>query len=175
MVKSAYRSGRSTRRDVPTPRGGLLPKIRSKREIRFTSAARKAKALRKLGVSPDQIASAPQITPLLKDKRRSLKPVLLAMSLSQDPVLQCFLAKRNSLGAWSRENICWEAIALAAGINVEHLLGAALLAQRELGETIAVSHHLEVLEKRIEYAKLPSGWRDRDALDKFLGLLPMNY
>jgi len=75
----------------------------------------------------------------------------------------------------ARENLRWEAIALAAGLDLEHLLGAALLAQRELGKNIAVSHHLEVLERRIEYAKLPNGWRDRDSLDKFLGLLPKNY
>src|SRR5690348_15317454 len=122
----------------------------SKNELRFTSAVRKASVLKKLGVEPNQLASAPQITPLLRDKRHSLKPVLLSMYLSQDPVVQCFLAKRDSLGAWARENLCWEAIALAAGIDLEHLLGAALLAQRELGKNIAASHHLEVLVKRIE-------------------------
>jgi hypothetical protein len=143
-------------------------------KFRFTSKARKAKALRKLGVSADQVARLSQITPLLKDKRRSLKPVLLAMCLSQDPVVQCFLAKRNSLGKWARENVCWEAIGLAAGIDLQHLLGATMLALREFEKTIAASHCLDVLEKRIEYAKLPGGWRDRDALDKLLGLLPFN-
>ena len=106
---------------MPT-RGG--PK---KHEIRFTSKARKARAFRKLGVSADQVASAPQITTLLKDKRRSLKPVLLAMYLSQDPAVQCFLAKRASLDVWARENTPWEAIAVSAGIDLEHLLGAAML------------------------------------------------
>lgn len=151
------------------------PNGRSQHEIRFTGAARQATALRKLGVTPDQVASAPQITPLLKNKRRSLKPVLLAMYASKDPVVKCFLDKRYSLGVWARTNVCWEAIALAAGIDVEHLLGATMLALRELEKTIAASHCLDVLEKRIENAKLPSGWRDRDALDKFLGLLPINY
>jgi hypothetical protein len=27
------------------------------------------------------------------------------------------------------------------------------------------------MKKRIEYAKLPGGWRDRDFLHKFVGLL----
>jgi hypothetical protein len=144
-------------------------------ESRFTSEARKAKALRKLGVSSDQVAGVPQITPLLKDKRRSLKPVLFAMCLSQDPVVQRFLAKRASLDVWARENTAWEAIALAAGIDMQHLLGAAILAVGEVGKVIAISHHLELLEKRIEYAKLPGGWRDRDAIDRLLGLLPINY
>jgi hypothetical protein len=147
----------------------------SKHEIRFTSAARKAGALKKLGVTPDQVANAPQITPLLKDKRRSLKSVLLGMYLSQDPIVQCFLAKRNSLGTWARENVCWEAIALAAGIDIEHLLGATMLAMREYGTFTAMDAYPEVIKKRIEFALLPGGWRDRDFLHKFLGVLPMKY
>ena len=146
----------------------------SEHEIRFTSAARRAKALRKLGVSADGLASAPQITALLKDNRGSLKELLAAMRFSQDPVVQCFLAKHDSLGVWARQNTCWEAIALAAGIDLLHLLGAALLALREhtmtAGKVIAMSYRPEVMKKRIEYAKLPGGWRDRDALDKLLGL-----
>jgi hypothetical protein len=146
-----------------------------KHEIRFTSGERKACAFRRLGVTPEQIANAPQITPLLVDKRRSLKPALLAMHMSQDPVVKCFLDKRHSLGVWARKNVCWEAIALAAAIDLEHLLGATMLALRELEKTIAASHCLDLLKKRIEYAKLPSGWRDRDAIDRLLGMLPTNY
>jgi len=146
-----------------------------KHEIRFTSAARKAKALRKLGVSTDEIASVPQITPLLRDKRRSLKPVLLAMYLSRDPVVESFLAKRASLDVWARENTPWEAIAVSAGIDLEHLLGAAMLAMLEFGKFVAMGHYPEVIKRRIEFALLPGGWRDRDFFHKFLGLLPMNY
>ena len=154
-------------------REGCPRKILGEHEIRFTSAARRAKALRKLGVSADQVASAPQITPFLKGTRGSLKPVLEAMRFTDDPVVECFLAKRDSLGVWARENTCWEAIALAAGVDLVHLLGAALLAGREQAVTaaklIATFHLPEVVKKRIEYAKLPGGWRDRDALDKLVG------
>lgn len=147
----------------------------SEHEIRFTSAARRAKALRKLGVSADQLASATQITPLLKGTRGGLKAVLEAMRFSKDPVVQSFLAKRDSLGVWARENTCWEVIALAAGVDLLHLLGAALLAWREqtvtVGKLMAMFNLPEVVKKRIEYAKRPGGWRDRDALDKLLGLL----
>jgi hypothetical protein len=159
------------RRDGPAPRAGLRPKNPSEYESRFTSAARKARALRKLGVSADQVASATQITPLLKDRIGSLKPVLSALYLSRNPVVNSFLDKRDSLGAWARENTCWEAIALSAGIDLEHFLGAAMLALREFGKHIALSHYGDVLEKRIEYAKLPGGWREREALDKLLGFL----
>lgn len=152
-----------------------MPKPLTRRESRFTGAARKASALRKLGISTDQIASAPQITPLLKDERGSLKPVLQGMRFSDDPVVQCFLSKRDSLGVWARKNTPWEAIALAAGIDLLHLLGAALLARQEHTEKaerfIAMSYHPEVMRKQIEYAMLPGGWRDRESIHKLLGLL----
>ena len=97
------------------------------------------------------------------------------MHFSKDPVVQCFLAKRDALGVWARENTCWEAIALAAGIDVEHLLGAALLARRECsimkGQLIALAHYPEIVEKQIQDAKLPGRWRDRDALHRLVGFL----
>jgi hypothetical protein len=162
-------------KDGPVPRAGHTPKVPSEYKTRFTSAARKAKALRKLSVSADQVASATQITPLLKDLRGGLKAVLGAMRFSQDPVVKCFLAKRASLGVWARENAPWEAIGLAAGIDLPHLLGAALLALREhtmtAGELIAICNASEVMKKRVEYALLPGGWRDRAAIDRLLGLL----
>jgi hypothetical protein len=144
-------------------------------EIRFTSAARKTRAFRKLGVSADQVASATRITPFLKGACGGLKAALEAMRFSQDPVVQCFLAKRDSLGVWARENTCWEAVALAAGVDLSHLLGAALLAWREhtmtVGKLIAMSHHPKVVKKQIENAMLPGGWRDREAIHKLVGLL----
>ena len=85
------------------------------------------------------------------------------------------LGSGSHVAVWARENTCWEAISLAAGIDPAHLLGAALLAGREhtmrVGELFAVSHSLEVVKKRFEFAKLPGGWRDRDFLDKLVGFL----
>jgi len=143
--------------------------------MRFTSAARKARALRKLGVSADQLASATKITPLLR-AGGGLKAVLVAMRFSRDPVVKCFLEKRDSLGVWARENTPWEAIGLAAGIDLIRLLGAALLARWErsmtVGELIAICNAPEVMKKRVKYALLPGGWRDRDALEKLVLRLP---
>src|SRR5258708_1659448 len=110
-----------------------------------------------------------------KENRGGVKMVLRAMRFSQDPVVKCFLAKRDSLGVWARENTCWEAIGIAAGIDLLRLLGAALLAWREhtttVGKLIATCYLPELAKKRIEYAKLPGGWRDREALHKLAGLL----
>jgi hypothetical protein len=64
---------------------------------------------------------------------------------------------------------------LLAGVDPLRLLGAALVIWREhtlmVGELIALSHSPEVVKKRLEYAKLPGGWRDRDFLHKLVGLL----
>jgi hypothetical protein len=87
-----------------------------------------------------------------------------------------FLAKHDSLGVWARANTPWEAIAIGAGIDLPHLLGAALLARRDDATTranlIAIRRAPELMKKRIEYAKLPGGWRDRDALEKLVLGLP---
>ncbi len=46
---------------------------------------------------------------------------------------------------------------------------------RDYGKFIAMDYYPEVIKKRIEFALLPGGWRDRDFLHKFLGVGPMNY
>ena len=161
--------------DRAARRGGFPPKISRDYRVRFTSAARKARALRKLGVSADQVASATQITPFLKGARGGLKAVLSAMRFSDDPVVGRFLAKYDCLGVWERQNTPWEAVALAAGVDLPYLLGAALLAWREqtttVGKAIAACSLPEVVKKRIEYALLPGGWRDRDFIHKLVGVL----
>jgi hypothetical protein len=163
------------RRDGPAPRVGIAPKIPSEYKVRFTSAARKARALRKLGGAADQVASAQRITPFLKGARGGLKAVLGAMRFSEDPVLGRFLAKHDCLGVWERQNTPWEAIALAAGVELPHLLGAAPLARQEDSTTraklIAICNAPEVMQKRVKYALLPGRWRDREAIHKMLGFL----
>jgi hypothetical protein len=93
---------------------------------------------------------------------------------SQDPAVKRFLDTRNSLGPWARENVCGEASALASGIDVEHLLGAAVLALREEGKFFATIHYPEMMRKRFEYAMLQSGWRDRNFINQLVGLFPID-
>jgi hypothetical protein len=97
------------------------------------------------------------------------------MRFSKDPVVGRFLAKHDCLGVWERQNTCWEAIALAAGVDLPYLLGAALLARQDDATTraklLAICRAPELMKKRIEYAMLPGGWRDRDFLHKLVGVL----
>ena len=94
------------------------------------------------------------------------------MRFSEDPVVARFPAKHDCLGVWGRQNTPWEAIALAAGVDLPYLLGAALLARQDDATTranlIAICHAPEMMKKRIEYAKLPGGWRDRDSIEKLV-------
>jgi len=59
------------------------------------------------------------------------------MRFVKDPVVGRFLAKHDCLGVWERQNTPWEAIALAAGVDLPCLLGAALLARRDDATTRA--------------------------------------
>jgi hypothetical protein len=72
----------------------------------------------------------------------------------------------------------FEAVALAGGIDVQHLFGEILLAMREHSvnavKFIAVATHPRVMKKRVEFAQTAGGTRDRDALDTMLGALPSN-
>jgi hypothetical protein len=125
--------------------------------------------------SADQVATATQITTFLKGARGGLKAVLGAMRFSKDPVVGRFLAKHDCLAVWERQNTSWEAIALAAGVDWPYLLGAALLARQDDATTrtkvIAICNAPELMKKRVEYAKLPGGWRDRDFIHMFVGSL----
>ena len=96
--------------------------------------------------------------------------------MSDGEISQKFLEKYDEIPERDRESLTIEVIALAAGVDARALLGEILLAAREHSvnrvKLLAVEAHPDVMEKRIEYAKTPGGYRDRDALDTILGALP---
>ena len=85
-----------------------------RQEPRFKGAARKASALRKLGITEDQLASVPNITSLLKEAKVGLKAVIAALRFSQDPVAKAFLKKYDACTSSVLHFAPLEAIALAA-------------------------------------------------------------
>lgn len=137
---------------------------------------RKVEALRRIKVTPDQLASAPNITDILKETKGGITLALRAMRFSSSELIISFLEKYDSVPERDREELSIEAIALSAGINIQHLWGEMMLAIREHSvssvKVIALAAHPEVIAKRVEYAKTPGGYRDRDALDTMLGALP---
>jgi hypothetical protein len=138
---------------------------------------RLAQALKRLKVKPEALASAPQITPLFKNAEGGLPTVLDAMRFSiQDEDIAAFLKKYDAIPVGDRERLPWEAIALAAGVDLRKLAGAVLFALRDMSvstvKMIAFSNHPAVMQKTIEYALMPGGDKDRTTVHRGLGFLP---
>ena len=115
---------------------------------------------------PEKLATLPQITPLFKRADGGLKGVIEAMRFaSQDETIAGFLKKYDSIPAGDRERVPWEAIALAAKLDVQQLTGAIMFAlENSSANTVRIlgwTAHPEVMRKTIKYAKMPGGQKDR--------------
>jgi len=138
---------------------------------------RTQQALKRLGVDVLALRSAPEITPLLKNAEGGLKAVMGAMRFTaDDPSIQVFLEKYDSIPSGDREKLSWEAIAIAAGLDLRVFLGSAMLAMQSHAmntvKIIAMTSHPKITAARVKYGLLPSGEKDRTALDMTLGVLP---
>ncbi len=103
--------------------------------------------------------------------------MLNAMRFATDePEIVAFLKKYDSIAASDRERLPWEAIALAANVDMRRLAGAVLFALRDMSvstvKMIAFSNHPAVMKKTVEYAMMPSGEKDRVTVHRGLGFLP---
>jgi len=133
-------------------------------------------ALRRLHVSLDQLAAAPQITPMLKRAEGGLDTVLTAMRFAPDGVINAYLQKYDTIPVGDREHLSMEAIALAAGLDTNSLLGSVMIAlQAQAVNTvkiIAMTAHPKITEARVLFGQMPLGVADRNALDTAMGFLP---
>jgi hypothetical protein len=136
---------------------------------------RKEYLLKRLNVSPEHLAKSPDLNRFFRENGISIKKAIEAMRFSEDPLIRGFLDKWDTFGDRDHKSLPLHAVALSAGIDAKHLLGEILLAMREHSvnsvKIIAVSAHPEITQKRVEFAKTPGGFRDRDALDEMLGAL----
>lgn len=93
-----------------------------------------------------------------------------------DESIRDFLAKYDSIPSGDRERMPWEAIALSVGIDMNTFLGAVMFALQNHSvntvKLIAVTSHPKITEARVRFAQLPSGEKDRFALDTAMGFLP---
>ena len=114
---------------------------------------------------------------MFKKAEGGLEAVLDAMRFSsQDESIAAFLQKYDSIPVGDRERLPWEAIALAAKLDLRQLAGAMMFALNEASvstvKIIALSSHPAVMQKTIDYAMLPGGDRDRTIVHRALGFLP---
>ena len=136
-------------------------------------------AIKRLHVSPEQVKICPPITSFIRTNikgglRTALK--VMRMSRSTDEAIETFLSKYDEIPESDRENLPWEAIVVATGIDVNHLLGAIQFALQQSSVTavkfIALSHYPSIIKKQVEFAKERTGERDRAALNQALGFTP---
>ena len=99
------------------------------------------------------------------------------MRFSEDPSIEAFLDVHDRSSRLDQRIVPWEAYAVLAEVDIIQLVGAIVLAMRQhsvnLVKVLAMSNHPETVQTRIEQAKTPDGWRDRDALDRALGFAPV--
>ena len=139
--------------------------------------SRTEQALNRLKLKPESVAAAPQITPMIKSTIvGGLSTALDAMRFSSDDSeIKAFLKAYDKIPICDREHLSWEAIALYAKVNPKHLLGSIQLAVQNYcwnkSRFIAISNHPELMEKRIEFAKMAGGEKDRTAIDMAIGWL----
>ena len=139
--------------------------------------SRTLQALKRLKVKPESLLAAPPLTPMLKTTvKGGLKAALDAMRFATDDTeIRAFLKVYDKVPIGDRECLSWEAMSIAAKVNVKHLLGAIQLAVQthcwNRSRFIAVSNHPDVTKSRVKYAKMAGGEKDRTALDIALGIM----
>ena len=148
-----------------------VPKLAVKRD-------RANDALKRLNVTPEQIATCPSISSFIRSNvRGGLKAALRAMRFTPaDPTIVTFLEKYDSIPIGDRDKLPWEAIVVSGNIDVHHLMGATLFAVQSMSvnavKFIALSNYPSIMKKTAEYAKMASGERDRATFHQGLGFLP---
>lgn len=100
-----------------------------------------------------------------------------ALRFSQDPQAIAFLEVYDELPVCDRENyLTLEAICLKAHVSPSAILGATLMASKQLmaqeSALKAIIAHPEVVDSTITAAKLLGGDKDRKMLHEAVGFLP---
>lgn len=99
------------------------------------------------------------------------------MRFSQDALITEFLAEYDKSSHIDQKILPWEAYCLHLKLDAAALLGAIMLCLREhsvnVVKVIAMTGHPETMKARVRAAKTMGGVRDRDALDRGLGFLPV--
>lgn len=122
----------------------------------------------------------PPLSAVLREDSKGaggLRAVLSAIRFAADePDIGAFLEKYDEIPSGDRESLPWEFIAISAGVNPSHLLGAIRFAVRNYSagrvQFIISMGHPKSAAARVRFAQLAGGVKDRDAIDTMTGALP---
>ena len=172
-------SARSGKRSTPAVNGAApKPKAATPRTAKPSiPVTPRALALARLHVTQEQLDRAPDITTTLKNATDGGMPrVFSAMRFSQDETIAAFLDKYDALPLTDRKTVPLEAVGLAAGLNLNTLLGSITLAlTAHAGNSVKIlltTNQPRITRARIKNGQLPGGYRDRDAIEYANGTLP---
>lgn len=170
---------RSTKPSKRKPSGASSPALPQRNNL----LSRKVTALERLGVEPEDLALAPQITDILSKcfgngkgsvPRETLRNFLAA---SPSPQAEAWLACYRDIPIGDREKLSIEAICLKAGVSPLEILGAVLMSAKNLkaqeSALKAIMAHPDVVQTTIDSAKdVKTGYMDRKLLHEAVGFLP---
>lgn len=147
-----------------------VPKMAEKR-------AREIAALKRLGVSQEEVESAPSMSLLLKEADGGLKAVMIAMRFNlQNETIKKFIETYDAIPSGDRERIPWEAVVIAADLDFDTFYGAAGFSiasyASNKSKIILSSSHPKIARARIKYGLMAGGEKDRTAIDTMVGALP---
>lgn len=164
------------------PKKAASPSVTGKR-IPKTRPPRKVSALERIGVDLDDLEAAPRITDILASafstgKRIPRVQTVNFLAASPAPEARAFLEVYRELPIRDRESLPLEAICIKASVNPLAILGAVLMAAKNLkaqeSALKAIMAHPDVIQSTIDAAKLigPNGTADRKILHEAVGFLP---
>ena len=135
-------------------------------------------ALVKLGVDRDELATCAPIGSILEEAEGGIPSVIAAMRFSDDPEIEKFFEKWDSLTKQDQRLVPIEAVCLLAEVNVNEFLGAAMVSlmnrNANIVKIIAVTNHPRTMRARVKAALRPGGYKDRNAIDQALRFLPVS-
>lgn len=175
-------SGRQKRTTAKSGRR-LLPRQRttaknaSETGSKKPSRDRRNELLRRLEVDPEELASSPQITPLLRQNGITSDKLVEVLRCDGAPESAAFVAVWDDLTPISRSLAGIEAMAIAAEITPRRLYevfaGAAMMQSREsVALTIALNLP-DVMRVTVKEAKKPKGHYAREHVLKAGRVLPV--
>ena len=132
--------------------------------------------MRRLDVSPDELADQPQIAPLLRQNHIMPERLVEVLRCDDAPESLAFVKMWDSLTPASRSLAGLEVIALAADITPRRLWelfqGAALMQSRASISAMIALELPEIIRVTIKGAKKVKGQYDREHVYKFSRMFP---